>query len=200
VTRITNPIPIFLDRRGALIDAGQIYIGTANADPEAAPIAVYWDSAFTIPAIQPIRTRGGVMVDEDANQAFPYVNADDYSLRIRDADSNEVAYVPTTRLTAATSYQPLDSDLTAIAALTTTSFGRTLLTLANAGALQAAAGIPNCLPLSGGTVTGTITRGSAGAHLFLNDAGMTYGGVFVTEEGAADPTTQPGQIWIELEP
>lgn len=37
-------------------------------------------------------------------------------------------------------YQPLDSDLTAIAALSTTSFGRDLLTLANAAALLSAAG------------------------------------------------------------
>lgn len=35
-------------------------------------------------------------------------------------------------------YQPLDSDLTAIAALATTAFGRSLLTLANAAALAAA--------------------------------------------------------------
>lgn len=38
-------------------------------------------------------------------------------------------------------YQPLDSDLTALAALTTTSFGRGLLELANAAALQTAAGL-----------------------------------------------------------
>lgn len=37
--------------------------------------------------------------------------------------------------------QPLDSDLTAIAALTTTTFGRGLLELANAAALRTAAGI-----------------------------------------------------------
>ena len=37
-------------------------------------------------------------------------------------------------------YQPLDSDLTAIAALSTTAFGRSLLELANAAALLSAAG------------------------------------------------------------
>lgn len=37
-------------------------------------------------------------------------------------------------------YQPLDSDLTSIASLTTTAFGRGLLELANAGALLSAAG------------------------------------------------------------
>lgn len=41
----------------------------------------------------------------------------------------------------AASYQPLDSDLTAIAALTTTPFGRGLLALANAAALRTAADV-----------------------------------------------------------
>lgn len=40
----------------------------------------------------------------------------------------------------AANYQPLDSDLTALAALTTTSFGRSLLEAANAGALRTLAG------------------------------------------------------------
>lgn len=40
-----------------------------------------------------------------------------------------------------TVYQPLDSDLTAIAALSTTAFGRTLLTLADAAALRTDAGL-----------------------------------------------------------
>lgn len=37
--------------------------------------------------------------------------------------------------------QPIDSDLTAIAALTTTAFGRSLLEAANAGALRTLAGV-----------------------------------------------------------
>lgn len=46
-----------------------------------------------------------------------------------------------TEAAATAGYQPLDSDLTAIAALTTTSFGRALLELANAGALLTAGGL-----------------------------------------------------------
>jgi len=46
-----------------------------------------------------------------------------------------------TAATAATTYQPLDSDLTSIAALTTTTFGRSLLTLADAAALRTSAGL-----------------------------------------------------------
>lgn len=42
-----------------------------------------------------------------------------------------------TEAEAAAAYQPLDSDLTSIAALTTTAYGRALLTIANATALAA---------------------------------------------------------------
>jgi hypothetical protein len=48
---------------------------------------------------------------------------------------NPSAYSNTAAIAAA--YQPLDSDLTAIAALTTTSFGRDLLTKASGAAIQA---------------------------------------------------------------
>ena len=46
-----------------------------------------------------------------------------------------------TTAAVAAGYQPLDSDLTAIAALTTTSFGRALLALADAAALRTAAAV-----------------------------------------------------------
>lgn len=58
-----------------------------------------------------------------------------------EADTTSVHGIADTSLLAlAANVQPLDSDLTAIAALTTTSFGRGLLELANAAALLAAAG------------------------------------------------------------
>jgi hypothetical protein len=46
-------------------------------------------------------------------------------------------------------YQPLDSDLTAISALTTTTFGRALLVLANAAALRGAAELGSAALLDG---------------------------------------------------
>lgn len=64
-------------------------------------------------------------------------------------------------------YQPLDSDLTAIAALSTTSFGRAFLALADqAAALSAVVGFnpsrriiyKNNAPASPGSVTGTLTE------------------------------------------
>lgn len=64
----------------------------------------------------------------------------------------------------AATYQPLDSDLTAIAALSTTAFGRALLTLADQAALTAAVGAATTtaagiseLATSAETITGTDT-------------------------------------------
>lgn len=55
--------------------------------------------------------------------------------------------------TAATTYQPLDADLTSIAALTTTAFGRSLLTQADAAAARTTIGAGT------GTVTGVTATG-----------------------------------------
>ncbi len=57
--------------------------------------------------------------------------------------------------------QPLDADLTAIAALTTTAYGRAFLTLANDAAFKAA--ILTALGLTGFTISGqTINVTAAG--------------------------------------
>lgn len=53
---------------------------------------------------------------------------------------NDASYASTIT-TALAGKQPLDSDLTAIAALTTTAFGRALLELADAAAIRTAAGL-----------------------------------------------------------
>lgn len=52
--------------------------------------------------------------------------------------------------------QPLDSDLTAIAALTTTSFGRALLALADAAALRTAGGLGTAATADTGTTGGQV--------------------------------------------
>lgn len=64
-------------------------------------------------------------------------------------------------------YQPKDSDLTAIAALTTTTFGRSMLTESSATTLKTTLALNNVenvaasttyLPLAGGTMTGALTN------------------------------------------
>jgi len=86
--------------------------------------------------------------------------------------------------------QPLDSDLTAIAALSTTSYGRAVLALADAAALRAAAGTGTiatqsaaAVAITGGTIAGTtignntytISALTGGTVLdFAGDPGKTY--------------------------
>jgi hypothetical protein len=194
--RLANPYPLFLDEHGGLLDAGYIYVGALNADPEISPITVYWDAAGTIPATQPLRTRGGVIVNS-GSPARVYISAADYSLRIRDADGNQISYNPSASDSGGVAAQPLDADLTAISLLTTQPFGRSLLTAATAAAARALLALGTYLATAGGTVTGNILRSGAGPHLYHKDGTLTSGRVFVTAVGASDPTSINGDIWIE---
>lgn len=195
---VGNPFPLFFDNRGRPLTGGKVYIGEAGKDPELFPVLVYHDAAKTIEAEQPINCIGGVMT-RDGSPALVFVDEEQYSIRVRDADGAEVFYIASTVL-ATEQYQPLDSELTAIAALSTSSFGRTLLTQADAAALRTYAGVIPPLPLSGGTLTGEVKRGGAGAYPYMADSAYTVARIFVTDNGAADPRSQAGDIWFELEP
>ena len=137
--RVGNPFPLFLARSGLPLDGGNVYLGTDGADPQTSPVAAFFDLALTVAAPQPIRTIGGLMV-RDGNPAMVYVAGASYSIRARDADGAEVLYLASAVL-AGPAYQPLDADLTAIAALATTAYGRGVLPLADAAALRAYAGV-----------------------------------------------------------
>jgi hypothetical protein len=65
-----------------------------------------------------------------------------------------------TTSTAASTYQPLDGDLTSIAALTTTSYGRELLTRADAAAVRSALSL-GTLATQTATITDYLTIASA---------------------------------------
>lgn len=79
---VNPPFPLFTDADGQPLDDAYIYIGTANQNPVSNPITVYWDSALTIPASQPIRTSGGYPVRNGTPARF-YTNSD-YSILVRD--------------------------------------------------------------------------------------------------------------------
>ena len=97
-----------------------------------------------------------------------------------EAAQSTIAAIPTT-------YQPLDSDLTAIAALTTTAFGRAFLVLADAAAARAAIGAGTGAPVSVrdvSTVVGPVTT------LLFNGAPVIDGGGGLAVVSAAiTPTT-----------
>lgn len=82
---IEPPYKIFTDLESNPLDNGYIYIGTSGLNPETNPIAVYWDSAMTIAASQPLRTISGFIV-RNGSPANVYV-AGDYSITVKTSAS-----------------------------------------------------------------------------------------------------------------
>ena len=85
--------PIFTDIDGQPLEAGYVWIGQANLDPQVNPINVYWDAALSIPATQPVRTLGGYP-SRNGTPARLYVNSD-YSIRVMNRNGSTVYSAPT---------------------------------------------------------------------------------------------------------
>jgi hypothetical protein len=85
---VNPPYPVFADIDGQPLEAGYIWIGAANLDPQTNPINVYWDAALTISAAQPIRTLGGYP-SNSGTPARIYVNAD-YSIRVMNRNGSTI--------------------------------------------------------------------------------------------------------------
>ena len=92
LTQVTGPYPIFTDLDGSPLDDGYLYIGAINDDPETNPIQVFWDSALTIPATQPIRTSNGYAY-RNGTPALIYT-AGQFSITIRNKRNEFVLYSP----------------------------------------------------------------------------------------------------------
>lgn len=84
--------PIFTDIDGQPLEDGYVWIGVANLQPIGNPINVYWDAALTLPAAQPIRTRGGYPVNS-GTPARLYVNSD-YSIQVQNKNGSVVYSAP----------------------------------------------------------------------------------------------------------
>jgi hypothetical protein len=82
---IVSPFPTFNDLDGTPLENGYIYIGTANLNPETSPISVFWDSALTIPAAQPIRTISGY-ASRNGSPANVYVSPSTFSITVRNVN------------------------------------------------------------------------------------------------------------------
>lgn len=193
MTKLSNPVPLFLDTRGSLMDNGHIYVGVAFGDPQVSPISVYWDAALTVTATQPLRTIGGQIVNV-TTPASVFFSQTDYSMRTTDSNGVLCSYSPSV-YTDAADFQPIDADLTTIASQANTPYGLALLLLANQAALKAATGIPDCLALTGGTMTGNIVRQGAGVFAYGTDPAMTGMKIYPPlPVGTTNPATGAGSL------
>lgn len=132
-----------------------------------------------------------VRIEEDADTAVRIVG--DQVLDLAGAATGEIVTVEAgetlgTRTLAEAGIQPLDSDLTAIAALATTPFGRSLLTLANAAAALTAIGAqPADSDLTSIAALATTTYGRA--LLTLADRAALISLLALTEADVTNLTT-----------
>jgi hypothetical protein len=85
---VQPPFPILTDIDGQPLEDGYIWIGVVNLAPITNPITVYWDAALTIPASQPIRTRGGYPMNS-GTPARLYVGSD-YSIQVQNRNGSVV--------------------------------------------------------------------------------------------------------------
>lgn len=95
MTTIVYQRSFFADTNGLPLDSGSLYIGVANQDPQTNPIQVYWDSALSVPATQPLTITSGYVTNA-GNRAAMYVAPDSYSLRARNKSGTQVDYVAAT--------------------------------------------------------------------------------------------------------
>lgn len=87
---LTNPVSQFFDLDGKPLQGGFLYFGTANLNPTTSPVTVYWDSAATQPAAQPIRTSGGFPV-RNGTPAAIYANGD-VSMLVLNSSGQQIIY------------------------------------------------------------------------------------------------------------
>ena len=90
--QLSPPYPIFTDKGGDPLDNGYLYFGEINKNPETKPIKIYYDSALTQPAAQPVRTSSGYVM---RNGSPTQIYADSgFSLTIRNKKNALVIYSP----------------------------------------------------------------------------------------------------------
>lgn len=91
VVSILPPFEVFADVDGEPLESGYIYIGQAGLNPlvENNRVAIYSDSALSIPVAQPVRTIGGYPVVSGSPTRL-YVGAADYSILVTNKDGTLV--------------------------------------------------------------------------------------------------------------
>ena len=56
---VTTPYPLFNDVDGQPLENGRVWIGLPGLPPKTNPKDIFWDEDLTVPAAQPVMTKGG---------------------------------------------------------------------------------------------------------------------------------------------
>ena len=150
LTQLAPPYPIFTDKSGSPLDNGYLYFGEVNKNPETNPIQVYYDSAFTQPAAQPLRTSNGYVM-RNGSPALIYAGSQ-FSVTVRNKQNELVTYspagfgvIPFAPVTFATSDFAVKDVATLLADVNYTY----------------AAGVPGTIQVSSGDILRTLAEGFA---------------------------------------
>ena len=173
---VESPYPLFTDDDGVALEDGYIYIGTANLDPVANPLNVYFNQSLTLLASQPIRTSGGYPVYE-GSPARLFANSD-YSIRVLDKTGSLV-------FSAATAASGSGDVVTTTATQTLSNKTLTAVVLGTpaSGTLTNCTGLPVSTGISGtgtGVTAFLATPSSANLRTALTDETGTGSAVFAT--------------------
>lgn len=105
---VEPPFKVYPDLDGKPLDAGFIFFGQPNQNPETAPVTVYWDAEGTQPAAQPLRTLNGYIA-RAGTAANVYVDGE-YSQTVRDVNEVLVFHSRTSADFSITSFVQAYSD------------------------------------------------------------------------------------------
>ena len=173
---VESPIAQFFDLTGDPLQAGSVYIGTANQNPETTPQTVYWDTALTQPAAQPIQTTNGYP-SRNGTPAQLFC-ASNYSITIRNASgvmvfysSNSTQFSLSSALAGTSGANLVGFNNTTVGAVLSTVYGQT--------AAEIAASIT---PTNWGYPQGYLERygGGVSASASANDTALTNALAVVT--------------------
>lgn len=218
--RVLPSYPNYRDTTGGPLENGYIYIGTAGADAETNPIAVFWDEAGTIAASQPIRTVGGYPSYSGSPGMLYVTGSSDFSLTVRTVTGTLVysalnnTYGATSTLGSMASQNSNAVSITggSISGLTSpltvasggTGAGNAASARANLdlGPTKMANQDINNVQITGGTITGitdlaVADGGTGGGTPAAARTNLGLGALALLEEGAiTTDTTKVGAIFI----
>lgn len=78
------PFPVFQDRDGQPLDNGYVWIGAPNLSPQTNPVEIYYDSALSIVAAQPLRTINGY-ISQSGTPGKIYIDGTSFSILVQDS-------------------------------------------------------------------------------------------------------------------